>query len=53
MCKYQWEYGPINYFVNMHGAMPNIMLGKSNEKNKNNHEITNKSHKGLEVLMKR
>ncbi len=50
---YHCKYDPTNYFVNMHGPMPNIMLGKSSEKNKSNHKAANKGHKGLLVSMKR
>jgi hypothetical protein len=53
MCRYHCEYGSNDYSPNMHGHMPNIMLGKSSEKNKNNHKIANKGHKGPQVSMKR
>jgi hypothetical protein len=51
MCKYHCESSPIDYFVNMHGPMHNIMLGKFSEKNKSNHEVANKGHKEPRVLM--
>jgi hypothetical protein len=53
MYRHHCEYIPTDYFVNMHAPMPNIMLGKSIEKNKSNHKTTNKGHKGPQVSMKR
>jgi hypothetical protein len=51
--KYHYEYGPFDYFGNIHEHVPSIIVRKSKGKNKNKQKANNMGHKGPWNSMKK